>query len=407
MSDPPRDDPTEPDDPHPGDGTDGSESGEPVNETGADEPVDPTDSDDRTDANGPEKRGESGDSEPADATDSGALSDPSGTDRTLDRSETHAGQTGTVDGPERDLFGEVAKRLAVAGVIVVGVLVLAAIAGALVAPEPPTQSLADAPDPDDTATPFAEDVLVDRIAAEGNVTVDEELTVEGGNTEQTVVIEETGAFQQSDIRPLVRATTMAGHEVRLGTTGSLEDALDDADAYVLVEPRLGFDEDEVEAITDFTDRGGRLIVLGNPDRTLVGPLGSIETSRTDARTLMSEYGIVFGNRYLYDTVNNDANHRQVFAESTGETDLGVPELELDQAVLSTATRVESRDGTVLLRTPETTKLSGGGGSDTYPVAVADGNVLAVGDTAFLTEENHNVADNEELVAYAVEFALGA
>jgi len=57
--------------------------------------------------------------------------------------------------------------------------------------------------------------------------------------------------------------------------------------------------------------------------------------------------------------------------------------------------------------PKTTKLSNGGSVDTYPVAVVGGNVPAVGDTDFLSEENHNVADNEVLVSYAVEFALGA
>lgn len=356
-----------------------------------------------------DQREPSDDPDPAEETEQ--ATDPGASVETREpRTKDGGAGTGATDADGdsgRNVFGEIAKRLAVAGVIVVAVLVLAAIAGALVAPEPPTQSLADAPDPDETADPFTEDVLVDRIAAEGNVTVAEELTVEGGNPERTVVIEETGAFQQPDIRPFFRATTMAGHEIRFGTTGNLSESLDDADAYVLIDPRLGFDEDEVEAITEFTDRGGRLIVLGNPDRTLVGPLGSTQTSRTDARTLMSEYGIVFGNRYLFDTANNDANYRQVFAEPTGETDPTAPELELDRAVLSTATRVESRDGTVLLRTPETTKLSDGGQPDAYPVAVIDGNALAVGDTAFLTEENHNVADNEELVTYAVEFALGA
>ncbi len=364
---------------------------------------DPTDDPDPADASGEGREGDA--FEPADDT---GRTTPSGTDPEVERPPPESREPADgKEGHERNLAGEVAKRLAVGGVIVVGVLVLAAIAGTLVVPEPLTQSLADAPDPDETAAPFAEGVLVDRIEAEGDVTVSEELTVEGGNAEQTVVIEETGAFEQSDIRQLVRATTMAGHETRLGTTGPLEDSLEDADAYVLIEPRVGFDEDEVEAITDFTDRGGRLIVLGNPDRTIIDPLGGVETSRTDARTLTSEYGIVFGNRYLFDTADNDANHRQIFAEPTGETDQTAPELELDRAVLSTATRVETRDGTVLLRTPETTKLSDGGPPDTYPVAVIDGDVLAVGDTEFLSEENHNVADNEELVTYAVEFALGA
>lgn len=298
-------------------------------------------------------------------------------------------------------------RLKIGGGIVVLVLLLAAIAGAVVAPTPPTQSIGDAPDPEEPPGPFTDGVVADRIAAEGNVTVSEELTVDGGHDERTVLIEETGAFEQSDVRQLVAATTMAGHEVQLGSGPSLENSLAEADAYVLVAPREGFDDDEVEAIRDFTDDGGRLILLGSPDLVQVGPLGGIATVETDMRGVAGEYGIVFGNRYLFDTTDNDANHRQIFAESTNETFPTVPELDADRVVLSTATHVDSNGGTVLLRTPETTKLSDGGEADAYPVAVADGNVLAVGDTEFIAEPNHNVADNEEFTAYVVEFALGA
>lgn len=298
-------------------------------------------------------------------------------------------------------------RLKLGGGIVVVILLLSAIGGAVVAPDPPTQSIEDAPDPEESPGVFTDGVVADRIAAEGNVTVSEDLTVDGGHDERTVLIEETRASDQSDIRQLVRATTMAGHDVQLGSGPDLESSLEEADAYVLVAPREGFSDEEVEAITEFTDDGGRLILLGSPDLIQLGLLGGIATVETDMRRVAGEYGIVFGNRYLFDTADNDANHRQIFAEPAEETPPTVPEPDADRVVLSTATHVDSSGGTVLLRTPETTKLSEGGEADAYPVAVADGNVLAVGDTEFLAEPNHNVADNEEFTAYVVEFALGA
>ena len=333
--------------------------------------------------------------------------DPEPTERALaepTRSETRPDDT---DGDDSKIDPGLYRRLKLGGVLVVSVLVLAAIAGAIAAPTPSTQSVGDAPDPQTTPEAFGSGVVTDRIDAEGEVTVAEELTVEGGHPQQTVLIEETGTFDQSEIRQLVRATTIAGHEVRFGSDESLNESLSGVDAYVLVAPQEGVTESELEAITSFTDRGGRLILLGRPDLVRVSPFGGVTTVETDMRVVASEYGIVFGNRYLYDTVNNDAGYRQVFAEPTNETFPTVPELEADRVVLSTATRVESRDGTVLLRTPETTTLSDGGTAGRYPVAVVEGNALAIGDTAFLSERNHNVADNEELVAYVAEFALGA
>lgn len=298
------------------------------------------------------------------------------------------------------------RRLAVGVGIVLAILVVSAIAGIIFTPEPPSQSVGDAPEPSEPPTAFAaENVAVDRIEATGDVNVSDDLTVAGGHSEQTILIEDTGSFEQREVRPLVRGATEAGHDIQFREGGDLESDLDDADAYVLIAPRGGFADDEVEAITEFTDEGGRLIMLAEPDRVQIDLLAGIQTVQTDMRTVASEYGIVFGNRYLFDTAENDANHRQIFGEPTGETDLGVPELELDRTVLSTATRVNSHEGAVLLRTPESTKLSDGGSTDAYPVAVAQNNVLAVGDSEFLAEENHNVADNEEFVEYIIEFAL--
>lgn len=343
----------------------------------------------------------------ADTDESAETPIPVGDSGSSDSSDTSNGSD-TPGGGRSDVIPGLRKRLVVGIAIVLTVLVLAAIAGAIVPPSPPTQSLADAPDPDEPPEPFVTDVRVDRIEADGEVSVSEDLTVGGGHTEQTVLIEETGTFEQDDIRPFISATTMAGHEIRFHESGNLSESLEDADTYVLIDPRRGFDEEEVDAITEFTDRGGRLILLGNPDRVEISTVGlgaSLQTVRTDMRVVASEYGIVFGNRYLYDTANSDASYRQVFGEPTAETGSAAPRLETGRVVLSTATRVETRDGTVLLRTPETTKLSDGGQADTYPVAVADENVLAVGNTAFLAEGRHNVADNEELVAYMVEFAI--
>ena len=368
---------------------------------------DPSESPDGSDAQNEPNAAGSSDGGGIDGSETSGTGDPVGTEAPIG-----SGRDSDPDPTdERDTeFPALRKRLAVGIGIVIAVLVLAAIAGAVAPPAAPTQSVENAPDPEEPPAPFTEDVRPDRIEAEGEVTVSEDLTVGGGYDRQTILIEETGSFEQPDIRPLVAAATMAGHEVRIRNSADLDSALngDDTDAYVLVAPRQGFSEEEIDAITEFTDDGGRLILLASPDRITVssdGLIGSLQTTRTDMRMVANEYGIVFGNRYLYDTANSDATYRQVFAQPT-EAARSDANLGFDRAVLPTATRVESSGGTVLLRTPETTTLSDGGTADTYPVAVADGNVLAVGNTRFLSETNHNVADNEDFVTYLVEFALG-
>lgn len=75
--------------------------------------------------------------------------------------------------------------------------------------------------------------------------------------------------------------------------------------------------------------------------------------------------------------------------------------------LYTATTVSAPDGTRLLVTPETTRLSANSDARRRPVAVRDGNVLAVGDTTFLQEGKHVVVDNERLVATITQFAAAS
>jgi len=324
------------------------------------------------------------------ATDGNASDDPPERTTDADPDTPSSGEAGPPG---------VRERLGVGAAVVLVVLFLSALAGATVVPGPPTQTLSEAPDPNETAEPFrTENVAVERTAADGEVSID------GGDGSKTVLVDEPASADQADTRQLVRAITLAGHDVEFrSATESLESQLNGTDAYVAVAPRTAYTDEDVDAVREFTGEGGRLVLLGEPDRIEVvggGLSPSLQTAETELRSLSTAYGIVFGNRYLYDTTAHDANYRQVFAEPTD----AAPG-QLDRAVLSTSTHIEADGGTVVLETPATTRLSDGGGADRYPVVVADGNVLAVGDSTFVAEGNHNVAGNEELIAYIVEFAL--
>lgn len=247
-------------------------------------------------------------------------------------------------------------------------------------------------------------VIAEPIPASGAVRVADSLhAAESG--ERIVVIDGESRVEQEDVRPLVRAVATAGHEVRYREQDRrLEDALDEADAYVRIDPAAALTDSEREAVEAFTDRGGRVVLAAEPNRRQIqGGVGAtVRTQRTNMVELAAQYGIVFGNRYLYDTTTNDGNFRNVLAEPT-DTD-GAPDL--DRVALDTATRIQvDDDGTVLLRTPRSTELSNGGGAARYPVAVRSGNVLAVGDKTFMAEGRHNVADNERFLDYVIEFAL--
>lgn len=339
----------------------------------------------------------------------------------------------------RETLANVARGAAV----VVGaalLVVVAAVAGAVVIDGATTRTIsADEDEPTDGApVEFAPSVVVaEPIPSTGEVTINESLYAESVGERRVVVIERGNTVDRERVRVFVRAVVRAGHRVRMRDGDPLESALEGADAYVRVDPDNALSEAEIDAVRNFTEQGGRVLILGEPNRkrivlSLFG--ASISEIRTRTTGLAAEFGIVFESRYLYDTKRNDGNFKNVLARPTSATDAP----DLDRVAFDTATAVTVRSGInvsrnatangnatgnatangnatnasapvpsgrVILRTLPSARLDNGGVQAAYPVAVRTEHVLAVGDTSFMAAGRHNIADNERLLGYMVEFAL--
>ncbi|MEF8789034.1 MAG: DUF4350 domain-containing protein [Haloarculaceae archaeon] len=225
-----------------------------------------------------------------------------------------------------------------------------------------------------------------------------------GEESRVVLVDNSHAnrFDPDDLRPLLEELG-ADHEVVFTSGGDdLEAALSEADAYLIVDPGVPHSETEADAVESFVADGGRVVMLGEPTRVDVatGPLGgSLVDVRSRLGRLGSRFGVAFGTDYLYDEVTNEGNYKRVLAEGRGD-------LEGNRTALYTATTVEAPGGERLLVTPETTRLAARSEARRHPVAVRSGNVVAVGDSTFLTGGKSVVADNERLVRTIAAFAVG-
>lgn len=293
----------------------------------------------------------------------------------------------------------------VVATLVVGVAVLGGTA--LGGVSTPTFSAdTDAPTDGPPAEYAPDNVIAEPIPAEGTVTLDRSLRA--GEEPKTVTIERSNRVTTEQYRQLVRALTLAGHEIEFRREDDLMEELEDSDAYVRIDPERPLTREELGTVRNFTDQGGHVIVLAEPNRKeiSIGAFGaSIDTIRTDSVPLAAQYGVVFGNRYLYNTQTSDGNFKNVVVEPTGSTEAP----DLDRAVLYTATRVSARERaentSVVARALPSTNLSEGGDARPYPVAVRSSEFLGVGDTTFMAEGRHNVAGNERLIEYVAGFAL--
>jgi hypothetical protein len=209
----------------------------------------------------------------------------------------------------------------------------------------------------------------------------------------------SNAVPRTALRPLVDGLIGVDHTVRFHESGDdLDDQLSAATAFVTMTPGEEFDRSEVDAVTDFTDRGGRVLVVGEPNRIEVD--GVLATRRSDGLTTIGgALGVSFDTRYLYNMESNDGNYKNVLAEPGSEAGLdGV-----NRTAVYTSTAVNAPEGTDLLVSTPGTYLSNGGPAGRYAIAVETGAVIALGDRDLLRDSRYTVADNEAFLAHVVEF----
>lgn len=197
---------------------------------------------------------------------------------------------------------------------------------------------------------------------------------------------------RSAIEPITGTLAAAGWEVQWYTEGDLLTQLQDVDAFLVVDPASEYLEGDVDDVQRFTNNGGRLVVLAEPDR--IGPRGVEESAVT---SLTSAHGVTVDTRYLYQLDGSGASYKHVTATGTD------PLAQETETRLYITAAVEADGGTTLLRTPPDTRLSSSDDSGAYPVAIQRGNALVVGDASFASSSRFTVADNEAFVAHIVEF----
>jgi hypothetical protein len=298
----------------------------------------------------------------------------------------------TARGPSR--LARLVVFLLAAGLVAVGIGV---VPGLLT--QPPAPSGTDPAELNNSEYDVAE-LAVTAIPATGGIDPD----VSGSGT---VVIDQAHAndFDRAKVQPLYEAFVRAGYEVVFHGRGDLGPVLDDADAYVVIDPGAEFDEEDTEAMREFTDTGGRVLVLAEPNTVSVqsGLRGAqVVERRSRVAEIGEAYNLSFRTSYIYNQQENDGNYKHPMASPVGDAAGEAGE----NVVLFTAARVVSlRGGETILRYPQGSRSSGGDRTGRFPAAVRKGNLIAVGDSSFVGTGEYNVADNEQFISYLIEFLL--
>ena len=257
----------------------------------------------------------------------------------------------------------------------------------------------------------------------------------GGDADGARILVDTrhsNRFSRSDLEPLSEAMFEAGHSLefagapagprdgapRRGARGAQSGpgaqgtdyaaTLEDYDGLLVIQPTEGFSQAERQTLRNYTDAGGRVVVLAEPTQFAVGNgrFATLSTVQFGANNLTQQFGVRVGSEVLYNTDDerNDNNFKSIYASPSGTGMLteGVDTISLDTggyAVVgdTAATTVYTADdGT---RTLETRR------EGDYGVVVRSGNLAFVADSSFVEPSELYDVDNEVFAGNLLEFLV--
>jgi len=147
----------------------------------------------------------------------------------------------------------------------------------------------------------------------------------------------------------------------------------------------------MEAIEEFTEIGGKLLLIADP------------TKPNRINNLSIKFGLIFESDYLYNMKENDINYRNIFITDFEDNEITK---DLDKLALYTAGSISSANGSISYTDKNTfsnvletrTKLS--------PIAmVQEASVLAIYDLTFFVEPYNGIADNNQFISNVADWLM--
>ena len=169
----------------------------------------------------------------------------------------------------------------------------------------------------------------------------------------------------------------------------LEGKLRQAGSLVVIAPNEPYTKEERGLVRRFVTKGGRLLLIGDPTRS------------QQINTLSEEFGLSFQPGFLYNQVDYDLNHRNIFVRDFFPD----PVTEgLAEVAFYTAGAIRSAGPALAYTDANTLSTVVEGVEPFYPLVKANqDNVLAVGDLTFMVQPQNSILDNNRLIANIAEF----
>ena len=220
-------------------------------------------------------------------------------------------------------------------------------------------------------------------------------------------------FTLADISHLDGRLAARGFELLHFTEGDLAHQLRPVNAFITITPLSEFSVADIQAITRFVNRGGRVLMVGDPTRYEIifdenDPFAftfEMETNQIPLNSLANQFGLIYNGDYLYNTVESEGNFRNIILKSEGFAEDALVD-GLDEIVVYSTHSIQTGPKAKAIITADDNTWSSATDRPGGLVLAAkseNGRVLALGDVHFLTDPYYTVYDNSHFIANIADF----
>jgi hypothetical protein len=171
-----------------------------------------------------------------------------------------------------------------------------------------------------------------------------------------------------------------------------------AKSLILPLPRTEYTPEEIDEIERFVEKGGRVLIIGDPTRTtVVEALNSIAGS----------FDIIYTNDYLYSLEHNDNNYLNVIYTNFKQSPITEGLDENSKIIFYGGGSVNAQDHEIILGDETTfSSVSEGGRTAAAAALTTNDQVLALGDLTFFTEPYSAAENNGTFINNIADFLSG-
>ena len=194
-------------------------------------------------------------------------------------------------------------------------------------------------------------------------------------------------FETNEIDTLISRISLRNNKIELlENANELQNKLRSANSFVIILPKKEFSKEEVDLIKDFSNKNGKLLLVGDPER------------KSNINSIANKFNIIFLEDYLYNLKENDGNFKFIFLKDFSKNEITK---KLNKIALYTSCPILPLEKGIAF-TDENTYASSLEKNKFTP-SVFLNSTLALCDLTFLNQPFNSAFDNNQFISNIADF----